>query len=26
MVKTVEMAQGNKVSRFIAWSFYSEED
>jgi len=25
MVKTVEMAQGNKVSRFIAWSFYSEE-
>ncbi|MEY8263078.1 MAG: 23S rRNA (adenine(1618)-N(6))-methyltransferase RlmF [Bermanella sp.] len=24
MVKTVDMAQGSKVSRFVAWSFFSE--
>jgi 23S rRNA (adenine1618-N6)-methyltransferase len=25
-VKTVEMGQGNKVSRFIAWTFLSEKE
>jgi 23S rRNA (adenine1618-N6)-methyltransferase len=25
-VKVIEMAQGNKVSRFIAWTFLSEEE
>ncbi|MDO6513047.1 23S rRNA (adenine(1618)-N(6))-methyltransferase RlmF [Neptuniibacter sp. 2_MG-2023] len=25
-VKTVEMAQGQKVSRFVAWSFYTASD
>lgn len=25
-VKTVEMAQGQKVSRFVAWSFFSETE
>lgn len=24
-IRVVEMAQGNKVSRFIAWSFYNQE-
>lgn len=25
-IKTVDMAQGNKVSRFVAWSFLSEDE